>query len=204
MHTIHLINLPPYRSIHLYRCHSDPLISHGQHFGQTVHVLCNVQAIMTNSLLRLGELADKPKELFTAQWDIHAFCLVIAFPFQQTETREFGIQHSSTNDSRAWKMDSEWWAAQSHQNCWNGLIYSLFLPPSFLIITSYLQLQKGVSSARSNDTKSLKGAILDWTVPHGHSVHPPITHNVKIDRGFNHEHTGALLCPADMDWSDPE
>ena len=127
------------------------------------------------------------------------------FPMlQQTETRAFGIQHSSTNDSRARRTDSEWRAARSHQNCWNGLIYSLFLPPSFLIITSYLQLQKGVSSARSDDTKGLKGAILDWIVPHGHSVHPPIARNVKIDRGFNHERTGALLCPADMDWSDPE
>ena len=66
------------------------------------------------------------------------------------------------------------------------------------------QLQKGVSSARSDDTKGLKGAILDWIVPHGQSLHPPIARNVKIDRGFNHDRTGALLCPADMDWSNPE
>ena len=66
------------------------------------------------------------------------------------------------------------------------------------------QLQKGVSSARSDDTKGLKGAILDWIVPHGQSLHPPIARNVKIDRGFNHDRTGALLCPADMDWSNLE
>jgi hypothetical protein len=27
---------------------------------------------------------------------------------------------------------------------------------------------------------------------------------VKIDRGFHHERTGALLCPAGIDWSNPE
>ncbi|KAG1718007.1 hypothetical protein EDD22DRAFT_988372 [Suillus occidentalis] len=27
---------------------------------------------------------------------------------------------------------------------------------------------------------------------------------IHIDRGFNHELTGSLLCPAGMDWSDPE
>lgn len=67
-----------------------------------------------------------------------------------------------------------------------------------------IQIQKGVSSARSDDTKGLKGAILDWIVPHGQSLHPPIARNVKIDRGFHHERTGALLCPADMDWTDLE
>ena len=66
------------------------------------------------------------------------------------------------------------------------------------------QLQKGISGARSDDTKGLKGAILDWIVLHGQSLHPVIAHNVKVDRGFNHERMGALLCPADMDWTNPE
>lgn len=47
-------------------CHSDPLIGHGRHFGRTVHALCNVNALITNGLLRLGELADEPDESFTA------------------------------------------------------------------------------------------------------------------------------------------
>lgn len=67
-----------------------------------------------------------------------------------------------------------------------------------------IKIQKGASSARSDDTKSLKGAILDWMTPHGQSLHPPIARNVKVDRGFNHERTGALLCPVGMDWADPE
>jgi hypothetical protein len=51
--------------------------------------------------------------------------------------------------------------------------------------------------------KSLKGAVLDWIVPIGHSLNPPIACNVKADHGFHHNHTGALLCPAGMDWADP-
>ncbi|KJA14013.1 hypothetical protein HYPSUDRAFT_150876 [Hypholoma sublateritium FD-334 SS-4] len=63
-------------------------------------------------------------------------------------------------------------------------------------------LQKGSSSARSDDTKSLKSAIVDWLMPVGEPLNPPIGRNVKADRGFNHEVTGALLCPTGLDWSD--
>lgn len=66
------------------------------------------------------------------------------------------------------------------------------------------KLQKGVSGARSDDTKSLKSPILDWITPHGQSLNPPLARNVKMDRGFHHERTGALLCPTGMDWSDAE
>ena len=62
------VPLTPTRSdrICTYSCHSDPLIGHGRHFGRTVHALCNVNALITNGLLRLGELADEPEESFTA------------------------------------------------------------------------------------------------------------------------------------------
>lgn len=66
------------------------------------------------------------------------------------------------------------------------------------------KIQKGVSSARSDDTKSLKGAILDWIVPPGQTLQPPLARNGKVDRGFHHERTGALLCPTGLDWTDPE
>jgi hypothetical protein len=49
-------------------CISDPLISHGRHFGRTVHALCNVGALLTNGILRLGEQADEPEEFFTAEY----------------------------------------------------------------------------------------------------------------------------------------
>ena len=66
------------------------------------------------------------------------------------------------------------------------------------------QVQKGSSSARADDTKTLKGAILDWITPRGQSLYPPLARNVKLDRGFHHERTGALLCPAGLDWSNVE
>ncbi|KAJ3546955.1 hypothetical protein NMY22_g1848 [Coprinellus aureogranulatus] len=66
-------------------------------------------------------------------------------------------------------------------------------------------LQKGASSARSDDTKSIKGAIIDWISPaDGEPLRPSLARNMKADRGYNHERTGLLLCPAGMDWSDPE
>lgn len=61
-----------------------------------------------------------------------------------------------------------------------------------------------MSSARSDDTKGLKGSILEWITPKGQSLNPPLARNVKMDRGFHHERTGALLCPAGLDWSDPK
>ncbi|KAG1721105.1 hypothetical protein EDB19DRAFT_1898371 [Suillus lakei] len=47
---------------------------------------------------------------------------------------------------------------------------------------------KGVSGARGDNTKTLKSAVLKWL----------------SDRGFNHEVTGVLLCPAGLDWSNVE
>ena len=65
------------------------------------------------------------------------------------------------------------------------------------------QLQKGASSARSDDTKSLKGVIIDWITPvDGEPLR--LARNSKVDRGFNNERTGFLLYPAGMDWSDAE
>ncbi|KAG1818904.1 hypothetical protein EV424DRAFT_1323551, partial [Suillus variegatus] len=65
-------------------------------------------------------------------------------------------------------------------------------------------LGKGASGARGDDTKTLKSAVLEWLVPRGQAVIPPLSQNIKSDRGFNHEVTGALLCPAGLDWLDAE
>ncbi|TFK19938.1 hypothetical protein FA15DRAFT_722500 [Coprinopsis marcescibilis] len=66
-------------------------------------------------------------------------------------------------------------------------------------------IQKGANSARSDDTKSLKGVVIDWIAPSdGEPLRPSIGRNIKVDRGFNHEHTGFLLCPAGFDWADAE
>jgi hypothetical protein len=67
-----------------------------------------------------------------------------------------------------------------------------------------MEIQKGISSARSDDTKSLKGAVLDWITPGDVALHPLLSRSVKANRGFHHPVTGALLCPAGLDWNDAE
>jgi hypothetical protein len=50
-----------------YSCVSDPLVHHGRHFGRTLHAMSNVQVLLTNGILRMGELADQAEETFTAE-----------------------------------------------------------------------------------------------------------------------------------------
>ncbi|KAL4061687.1 hypothetical protein V8B97DRAFT_2027224 [Scleroderma yunnanense] len=54
---------------------------------------------------------------------------------------------------------------------------------------------KGTNSTKADDTKGMKGLIIDWITPKGQSLIPHIHHNVKSGHGFNHICTGALLCP---------
>jgi hypothetical protein len=58
----------PTLTIHHYSRLTDPLVSRGRHFCRTVHALCNIQALITNGLLRIGEQADEPEESFTAEY----------------------------------------------------------------------------------------------------------------------------------------
>ena len=82
------------------------------------------------------------------------------------------------------------------------------------IIPNYTpKIQKGVSSARSDDTKNLKGVVLDWIFPRDGDTRnflpidpppQPLGQNIKTTQGFNHPLTGALLCPAGLDYKDEE
>ena len=67
-----------------------------------------------------------------------------------------------------------------------------------------IQIGKGAAGARGDNTKTLKSAVLDWIMSKGEAIQPPLHRNSKIDRGFNHELTGSLLCPAGLDWNDPQ
>jgi len=58
----------PYNLILAASCISDPLIGHGRHFGRTVHALCNIQALLTNGVLRLSEQANEPEESPTSEY----------------------------------------------------------------------------------------------------------------------------------------
>lgn len=71
-------------------------------------------------------------------------------------------------------------------------LLSKYIPSNYTLCSqtrgwSCGKLQKGLSITRANDTKGLKGVILDWITPPGQSLVPPIARNVKIDRGFNHK-----------------
>lgn len=46
--------------------------------------------------------------------------------------------------------------------------------------------------------------MIDWITPRGESLVPAIARNVKCERGYNHDRTGGLLCPAGLDWSQDE
>jgi hypothetical protein len=83
-------------SFPLASCLSDPLIGHGRHFCRTVHALCNVQALLTNGILRLGEQADEPDEVYTTEYiRIRHLILSPDSPFciarQRREHRVFSV-----------------------------------------------------------------------------------------------------------------
>jgi hypothetical protein len=48
----------------------DPLVHHGRHFGRAVHTFCNIQTLITNGLVTMGNQSDEDPESMTAQWVI--------------------------------------------------------------------------------------------------------------------------------------
>ncbi|KAG2737704.1 hypothetical protein P692DRAFT_20883308 [Suillus brevipes Sb2] len=147
---------------------SDPLVSHGRHFGRTVFALCNYPSLLVNGILRLEQLEDASIEDFSAE-----------------ERREH-LVFTKLLDS------------------YPGLLDRLREGSEEEVLHVGELIGKGASSARGEDTKSLKPVVIDWIVPAGDVVVPPLPRNSKITRGFNHPITGRLLCPAELDWNDPE
>ncbi|KAG6906365.1 hypothetical protein DXG01_014296 [Tephrocybe rancida] len=149
--------------------HQDPLISHGRHFGRSIHALCRVHAVINNGLVIEADLLDGASEellSFDKRFELTLFRQILKL----TPNMQDKIYDSSDEE----------------------LVHIADL------------LQKGASGARADDTRSLKGAILDWIGPKGEGLNPPLSRHIKTDRGFQHECTGALLCPTGMDWNDPE
>jgi hypothetical protein len=70
------------------------------------------------------------------------------------------------------------------------------------IITT--QIQKGINASRADDTKGMKGTILEWITPSNGKLIPKLHQKHEFDQGFQHETTGSLLCPAGVDWSNAE
>ncbi|KAG2748148.1 hypothetical protein P692DRAFT_20875048 [Suillus brevipes Sb2] len=147
---------------------SDPLVSHGRHFGRTVFALCNYPSLLTNGILRLEQMEDTPLEEFSAE-----------------ERREHRVFEQLIES-------------------YPGLLERLKNGSEEEILHVGELIGKGAAGARGDDTKTLKSAVLDWIAPKGEAIRPPLHRNSKIDRGFNHELTGSLLCPAGLDWNDPQ
>ncbi|KAG1759840.1 hypothetical protein EDD22DRAFT_122171 [Suillus occidentalis] len=145
---------------------SDPLVSHGRHFGRTMFALCNYPSLLTNGILRLEQMEDTPLEDFPAE--------------ERREHRVF----------------------EQLLESYPGLLDRLRDGSEEEILQVGELIGKGAAGARGDDTKTLKSAILDWIAPTGEAIHPPLHRNVKVDRGFNHERTGFLLCPVGLDWND--
>ncbi|KAG1870407.1 hypothetical protein C8R48DRAFT_596949 [Suillus tomentosus] len=70
----------------------------------------------------------------------------------------------------------------------------------------YLQmlkkLRQGADGARGDDTSKLKSLVADW-VNRELKPNPPIDTDDKNCRGFINDACGRLLCPTELDWSNP-
>ena len=64
------------------------------------------------------------------------------------------------------------------------MIADLVCPSKQLVVHCqliYQKIQKGISSARSDDTKSLKSVVVDWITPRDKPLNPPLSRcNVPI------------------------
>ncbi|TFK81532.1 hypothetical protein K466DRAFT_455048, partial [Polyporus arcularius HHB13444] len=80
-----------------------------------------------------------------------------------------------------------------------GLRNNTFTPKRLLEVGN--SIQRGAAASRGDDVKGIKTAVVDWITHKEHGLVPPIPRNQMGGRGFNHDVTGRLLCPAGLDWS---
>ncbi|TEB03971.1 hypothetical protein FA13DRAFT_1723520 [Coprinellus micaceus] len=157
---------------------TDPLVGHGRHFGRTIRTFCRIHTLITNGLsrtmqLELGRIAEE---------DLTR----VANPFSPTIFSDLAEQRLYSSLLKLSPGLEERLNTGSAQD----LHYVADM------------ITKGISSARSDDTKSIKTAIVDWITPSKQVLSPPIQRNVKDNRGFHHPRTGELLCPVNFDWKD--
>ncbi|KAJ3504855.1 hypothetical protein NMY22_g17779 [Coprinellus aureogranulatus] len=155
---------------------TDPLVGHGRHFGRTIRTFCRMHTLIANGVSRTMQLELAEQRLYTS--------LLKLSP---------GLEERLNTGT---EQDLHYVADMVR-----------FAPPRVTVPKSLEQTEqitKGISSARSDDTKSIKVAIVDWITPTNQVLSPPIQRNVKTDRGFHHPRTGELLCPVNYNWSDPQ
>jgi hypothetical protein len=81
----------------LHSCVSDPLVHHGRHFGRTLHAMTNVQVLLTNGILRMGELSEEPEDVFTAEYISSALVLTDCRHTDERSAGKGGSIESSQN-----------------------------------------------------------------------------------------------------------
>jgi len=65
-----------------------------------------------------------------------------------------------------------------------------------------MQLHKGASGARGDNVANLKPAVVSWLTELLENPMVPLSPNNKLERGFEHDLTGNLLCPIEYNWND--
>jgi hypothetical protein len=50
----------------------------------------------------------------------------------------------------------------------------------------------------------IRRVIVDWITPRDKPLNPPLSRSIKTTHSFHHSTTGALLCPAGLDWNNEE
>ncbi|KAL0564602.1 hypothetical protein V5O48_017440 [Marasmius crinis-equi] len=71
-------------------------------------------------------------------------------------------------------------------------------------IVKYLrELETGGNNARNDDVNTSKEEIVAWLEARPVPPSPRLNKRTRLFRAFSNDTTGALICPADMDWNDP-
>lgn len=80
---------------------------------------------------------------------------------------------------------------------------SSFLIPNVKCAPIMIKLRKGSGGARGDDAANLKPVVVSWIAGiMGTPVTVPLSPTSKLDRGFEHDDTGRLLCPIEYNWED--
>ncbi|KIM54554.1 hypothetical protein SCLCIDRAFT_30996 [Scleroderma citrinum Foug A] len=135
----------------------------------------------------MGELADVPEENFTVE-ERREHCV-----FQELLKSVPGLEEHLMEGS------------EEEVDTIAELVIFFVIQWDHSVLIAVDKLSKGASGARGDNTKSLKGTVLDWITPRGQSLVPPLARNVKVDRGFNHEikvklRNGEIVVSGDQ-WS---
>ncbi|EGN98270.1 hypothetical protein SERLA73DRAFT_153398 [Serpula lacrymans var. lacrymans S7.3] len=109
---------------------------HIQHFGRMVHALCSIRILLKNGVQHMDELVGEDGHTLSVDLREPRERAVFERLMQMVPGLDTRLQESSSKE--------------------RGMIADFLLPA---------KIQQGSSGAQSDDTKSLKGLILNWVTP---------------------------------------